>query len=191
MAIKVITAAQQTELEARCWALNKVAKAQRIQQEASEPAGRFLELLRAALLSGQAHIAGLDGGAPAGDCDWGWRLVGSGDHERLVSQGKCVGWLDGNNLYLEPSASFAVAQDLGRSAGEPLAIGQITVNKRLHEKGLLASIEAKRGTLTVRHRVLGKSIPVLHLRVDALIGKPQPNGAAPVEEAAETEVFTC
>jgi hypothetical protein len=166
-----------------------------VQQEASEPAGRFLELLRAALLSGQAHVAGLDGGPPTGDGQWGWELIGSEGHERLVSRGKCVGWLAGDSLYLEPNASFGVAQDLGRSTGEPIVVGQVTINKRLSEKGFLASVDGTRGTLTVRHRILGKVIPVIHLHADALIGKARSDAgsAAKIDSVAETEkeTFTC
>jgi hypothetical protein len=189
-----ITASEQQALGERCWtALNAVAKAQRVQQDASEPAGRFLELLRAAILSGEAHVDGLNGGAPGGDGEWGWRLFGSGEHERFVTQGKCVGWLDGANLYLEPTASFGAAQDLGRATGEPLVVGQSALKKRLKEKGLLASTDISRETLTVRRSIGGKSVPVLHLRADALTSPI--HGQAAAEEKrdsnASPEVFEC
>lgn len=89
----------------------------------------------------------------------------------------------GGNFGLEPTASFGVAQDLGRATGEPLAVGHTTLNKRLNEKGLLASIDSTRGTLTVRRRVAGTLVPVLHLRSDALAsGKlPQEEPTVPVE----------
>lgn len=149
-----ITTSDQQALTERCWtALNDVAAAQRIQQDASEPTHRFLELLRSAILSGPAHVAGINGGAPGSDGEWGWLMVGSGDHQRLVSRGKCVGWVDGSSLYLEPAASFGVAQELGRTIGEPLVVSEATLRKRLKEKGLLASTDVPRGTLTVRHHL--------------------------------------
>ncbi len=177
-------------LEDRCWtALNKVAKAQRVQQEASEPTRRFLELLRAAILSGEAHIANLKGGAPGDDGEWGWTLVGSGDRQRFVPKGNCIGWLDGSDLFLEPTAAFSMAQELGRSTGEPLAVSQTTLKRRLREKGLLASVDAARETLTVRKTIQGTGIPVLHLHSDALAAPPEPQPVRPT--GAPEEIFEC
>lgn len=149
--IGAIAPSEQPELGACCWAaLNTVARSQRAQQDASEPTHRFLELLRAAILSGEAHVAGLNRGAPGEDGEWGWHLTGSADHQRFINRGKCVGWLDGSSLYLEPTASFGVAQDLGRATGEPLVVSRATLKKRLKEKGLLASIDVPRETLRRR-----------------------------------------
>jgi hypothetical protein len=185
---EAITEEKKVAFGTRCWAaLNKVAKAQRVQQDASEPASRFLDLLRAAIVSGQAHAAGMDGAAPAGDGMWGWQLVGSSDHERLVSRGKCVGWVDGASLYLEPTASFSVAQDLGRSTGEPLTVGQTTLKKRLKEKGLLVSTDLARETLTIRRKICGETFSVLHLRADALAAQDAKTDA---KNTSTTEVFT-
>ncbi|MFB3778734.1 MAG: bifunctional DNA primase/polymerase [Bryobacteraceae bacterium] len=188
-----ITAREEQALGERCWkALNGVARAQRLQQEASEPTERFLELLRGAILSGQAYVAGLDGGAAAGNGQWGWQVVGSGDRERLVSRGKCIGWLDGANLYLEPTASFGMAQEMGRATGEPLPIGPTTLNKRLKEKGLLATVDLTRGTLTVRRRILGSSIPVLHLLSDALSTRSRHRDETAEDRSAnQPDVFEC
>jgi hypothetical protein len=134
----------------------------------------------------------MDGGAPAGDGQWGWQLIGSGEHERLVSKGKCIGWLDSASLYLEPTASYGTAQDVGRSTGEPLAVSEITIRKRLNEKGLLASTELSRGTLTVRRTICGELIPVIHLRADVLsvsrVSSDNPNTEG---QTAPTEAFSC
>jgi hypothetical protein len=45
----------------------------------------------------------------------------------------------------------------------------ITLRKRLNEKGLLASIDLTRETLTVRRRIAGEYVAVLHLQSDALM----------------------
>jgi hypothetical protein len=113
--------------------------------------------------------------------------MGSGDNERLVSKGKCIGWLEGSNLYLEPAASFGVAQDIGRSTGEQLAVSEITLRKRLHEKRLLASTDPIRGTLTVRRKICGASIPVIHLRADVLSNQ---STSAQIE-TTDKEGFSC
>jgi hypothetical protein len=189
-----ITAIEQQEFGKHCWAaLNAVARAQRVQQDASEPTHRFLELLRAAILSGEAHVAALNGGAPADDGEWGWFLVGGGDHQRHISRGKCVGWLDGSSLYLEPTASFGVAQDLGRATGEALVVSQATLKKRLKEKGLLASVDGPRETLTVRRMICGKSVPVLHLRSDVLSSNADSRTSAEEERNGNNlpVVFEC
>jgi hypothetical protein len=192
VSIGAINASEHQELGDRCWAaLNKVAKAQLVQHEAAEPTFRFLELIRAAIFSGEAHVAALNGGAPAGDGQWGWKLVGSGDYERLIANGKCIGWKDDSNIFLEPAASFAVAQDLGRSTGEPLAISEITLRKRLNEKGLLASTDPIRGTLTVRRKICGASIPVIHLRADVLSVPSASTTAERKEVQPEKEEFSC
>jgi hypothetical protein len=46
--------------------------------------------------------------------------------------------------------------------GEQLAVTEQTLKKRLHEKGLLASIDDKRQTLTIRRFIGGSSKQVLH-----------------------------
>ncbi len=169
VAMGAIKIAHKDVLQKACWAaLSNVAKAQRRQQDDSEPAGRFLELLRAAVLSGQAYVTDLKGGPPTGAELFGWQLVGARDQERWAARGRCVGWLDDTDLYLEPTASFGVAQELGRSTGEPLVVGQTTLHKRLNEKGRLVSTDIARGTLTVRRCVCGKSVSVLHLHGDVL-----------------------
>jgi hypothetical protein len=56
-----------------------------------------------------------------------------------------------------------VAQLVGRDVGEVLPVSESTLRKRIHEKGLLASIDEARQTLTVRRTVGGSSKGVLHL----------------------------
>jgi hypothetical protein len=118
-------------------------------------------------------------------------MMGSGDHERLVSKGKCIGRLDGPSFYLEATASYSTAQDLGRSTGEPLAVSEITLRKRLSEKGLLVSTDPGRGTLTIRRTICGEQIPVLHLSADALYSTKASSGATGSEDKSPKEVFSC
>jgi hypothetical protein len=188
VAAGAITDAERERQAKRCWAaLEKVARAQRVRQEASEPAHRFLELLRASILSFAAHVASLDGANPLNAAQWGWRKTVIGDCERWAGAGKCIGWLDGSNLYLEPTASYLVAQEVGRGTGEPLVVSERTLRRRLHENGLLASVDATRETLTVRKRVQGRETPVLHLLANALHSPI----ARPTAEDGETEEFKC
>jgi len=87
----------------------------------------------------------------------------------FVPLGDCIGWLDDDNVYLDPTAAYRVAQLVGRDVGEPLAVSEPTLKKRLHEKGLLASTEARRETLTVRRNIGGSSRSVLHFRRATLL----------------------
>lgn len=114
------------------------------------------------LSSGKAHFANRDGGKPdlnPGSC--GWARDSSGEWR---SHGDCIGWLDGDDLYLESPAAFRVVQLGARDSGEAFAISELTLRKRLREKGLLASTDEKRQTLTIRRTICGAGKDVLHFR---------------------------
>jgi hypothetical protein len=157
-----VDAGEGARLSGRCWeALREAAAVQAKHQTATEPAGRFLALLRSALISGRAHLSARTGGEPdrsPGCC--GWRRDSSG---RRSPQGDCIGWVVDDHIYLEPTAAYQVAQMLGRDVGEVLTVSEQTLKKRLHEKGLLASTDPKRETLSVRRSIGGTSKEVLHL----------------------------
>jgi hypothetical protein len=70
--------------------------------------------------------------------------------------------VEGDAIYLESTAAYRVVQTAGRDVGEQLAVTEQTLKKRLHEKGLLASIDDKRQTLTIRRFIGGSSKQVLH-----------------------------
>jgi hypothetical protein len=166
-----ISKEQADELNSRCWsALNAVALQQRLLQSSSEPAQRFLELVRSAVTSGAAHVAGTDREIPAEPTQWGWRDEGSGEHPRWIAKGRRIGWIDGNDLYLDPNAAHVAAQELGQRTGEPLTITQTVINKRCHEAGFLLSTDKNRGTLTIRKTVQGSSMPVLHFSAQKFLG---------------------
>lgn len=145
-------------------ALNEAAKRQGVLQESSEPTQRFLETISAAIGTGRAHVARVNGNAPYDAAAWGWRKFGND----WQSQGRCIGWVDGESLYLEPTAAFAEAQELAGKTGEGITISLRTLQKRLHERGLLVSSEQSRQTNTVRKEIEGKRRAVLHLKVDSL-----------------------
>jgi hypothetical protein len=86
--------------------------------------------------------------------------------------GDCIGWVDGDNIYLEPNGAYRVVQVAANAAGESLPVSEQTLKKRLNEKGLLASIDAKRQTLTIRRTLGGTSRSVLHFSRAALLPEP-------------------
>ena len=169
-----------TELETKeLWrrglkALTDASELQAAHQSISEPTIHFIRLLVAAIASGRAHIAGPDGHEPENPESWGWRLktIGAGQNERSEwqSQGTRIGWVDGSELYLEPEASYAEAQQLASEQGDTLPISAQTLRKRLNERGLLASVE--KGKLTNRRSLEGRERVIIHLRVDTLAQKP-------------------
>jgi hypothetical protein len=82
--------------------------------------------------------------------------------------GERVGWVEKDNLYLLPEAAYAAVQKQGRDSGEPLTVTERTLRKRLHERGLLLSVEDGRPTLAVRRTLGSQRRGVLHLSADFL-----------------------
>jgi hypothetical protein len=86
--------------------------------------------------------------------------------------GERVGWVadEGDDLFLDPDASFAAAQRVGRDTGDPLAIAPRTLHRRLQQAGLLRSTDEVRGRLTVRRTLGDARRTVLHLGATVLEG---------------------
>ena len=133
-------------------------------QQASDPALGFLSLLQAAIAGGGAHVANPQGKVPDSPERWGWRRTSG---RTWVGSGARIGWVASNDLFLEPTVSYQVAQQI--AGGERLPVGPQTLRHRLHEHGLLASIDAGRRILLV-HRTLESSVrQVLHLKATDLV----------------------
>jgi len=183
--IGAINTQDQEALEQECWeALGAAAQAQGQHQAASEPTGRFVTLLNAALGSGKAHIASLEGSEPEGgdhEQEWnspsafGWRVntVGKDDFPREVwtPQGDRIGWTAGEFLYLDPEAAFATAQKIGQATGDGLTVTPQTLKKRLKEKGFLITEPSRHPHLTVRKMIEGRRRDVLCLPLSSLTSK--------------------
>jgi hypothetical protein len=150
------------------------ACAQAGHQSSEEPATRFLALLGAAIGSGRVHVAGADdGGAPDEADSWGWQKViagaGTQQREEWRPKGERVGWLDADDLFLDPESSFAAVQKLARDQGTSVPIKQRTLWKRLGEQGQLASRDPGRGTNTVRRTIGGRRLEVIHLKASSFV----------------------
>ena len=170
---------ERADLWHRGWtALGAAAAAQAKFQQASEPTHQFLTFLTAALSSGEVHVAGPDGAAPTTPEAWGWRstIVGSGLSERqewrpLGQADRLAGW-DGS-LSGTGSELCRGARDGSVRAGDGIGVTSQTLRKRLNERGLLASVDAKRETLTIRRMLEGKQRDVLHL-LSSRLAPPAP-----------------
>ncbi len=165
-----ITAAEGLDLRRRvAAALAEVLTAQGAHQEAGEPTARFLQLLSAAIAGGEAHVADLEGGRPGDRPEaWGWRGV------ELPAGSRRVGWTDGADLYLEPDGALAAARMVGERSGGGLVVQPRTLQRRLRQRGLLASTDAQRQRLTVRRELEGRRRAVLHLAACSLGGSDPP-----------------
>ena len=84
-----------------------------------------------------------------------------------LPQGARVGWLDGQNLFLDVDSAYRVAQAMAAN-GDGIVVGVQTLVKRLHEGAWLKSVDERRGKLKVRRSLSGSRLEVLHLPADAL-----------------------
>jgi hypothetical protein len=177
-----ISPARKETLSNRCReALGDAAAAQAKHHAATEPTMQFIGMLRTLLTSGRAHLADRSGGLPewaSGSC--GWRR----DGDRWTPQGDRVGWVDGEEIYLDSKAAYRLVQAVGRDSGEILAVSEQTLKKRLREKGLLASVDQGKGTLTIRKRIEGSGKDVLHMH-RSLVLPDEPDDRDTDAEAGE------
>jgi len=160
-------------------------------QVVHEPASQFISLLRTAFVTGRAYVTNMQGGAPEQAPEgWGWKPAGSRIGE-YVGQGRLIGWLDGDALYVEPQAAFAVVRQLGVDIDTPIAISLVTLKQRLQEKGHLVQTdhETDRETYTVRKTVSGVRRNVLYLDAPTFLTGPQertsPNQSNPTNPTAQ------
>jgi hypothetical protein len=138
---------------------------------ANEVTRRFLVLVGAAFAGGRAHVASPEGGMPPDPERWGWRQATIGtlsERHEWRPQGERAGWIDGDDLFLEPDVAFAIAQRLARDADEPLVISPSTLKRRLFERGLLKGADRARMVYTVRRTLNRARREVLQLSSDVL-----------------------
>ena len=146
-------------------AMAELAAIQAPYQFSGDPSRRFLALLQSALATGQAHIADREGCVPETPSLWGWRR--KFPERKWIGCGARLGWIDGNDLYLDSSASYQAATKAAQL--DPLELSEQTPRRRLHDCGMLATIDGGRQTLLVRRTLDGCSRHVLHRRADDLI----------------------
>ena len=123
-----------------------------------DPVTRWVELLREAFDSKQAHLESMDGGAPENATSWGWEAVGGGggfggaNGVDQVRRGLMLGNLsdDGRTLYLIPKATHEL---LNKMAGaEPLGLDDRALNDRLGEAGVIRT-RTESGQIRCTHQV--------------------------------------
>ncbi len=163
--------------------LEDVAQAQVGHHQEDKPAQRFLALLRGALTAGKAHIADIGGHAPRGcPAAFGWRAsdkgVPPGDRDAAVAMGwtplgDLIGWVEGDDLYLEPESAYRMVQVMARDQQQALPVSRRMLQKSLHEAGMLKSTDKgkSRDTHIIRKTCGGvQQLPVLHLWSRSMTG---------------------
>ena len=149
-------------------ALIEVAHNQSEHQREANPVDRFLGLLRSAIATGRAHVAARDGGMPDNPGAWGWRASESERNRgraEWLPQGARVGWLDGQDLFLDIDSAYRAAQAMVTD-GDGLSVGVSALIERFHETGWLQSIDQRRRKLKIRRMIDGRRLEVLHLHAN-------------------------
>ena len=164
-----------------CWMdvweiLKTVAATQGQHLAAAEPASRFLDLLRDALMSQKAYLRNI---MPEGSTI-----------EPTPQPGTCVGWdhPQEDRVYLIPDVSYAEAHELGRQSGSPLVVSAQTLRKRLHEQNHIAEVEPGQGTILVRKTLDGKRTRVLVLHRSSLYPEKSVLSVQSVHQGDESPV---
>ena len=72
---------------------------------------------------------------------------------RAQAMGTRIGWIDGDNLYIDPSAALSVIKALSSNLDNHLGSSERAIAKSLREAGLL--IKCDKGRNTAKVSVLG------------------------------------
>lgn len=135
--------------------------------QAENPVERFLDLLRAVLMGGHAHVTSLRGGEPGSNQGLlGWSKRSDMGKEEWAAGGRRIGYTDGETLFLLPDATYAEIQRLASTTRHPFNMGDRSLWRHLSEDGHLAAIEEHGGKrrFTRRISIDGRQVPVVHLR---------------------------
>lgn len=171
-AIGAIDGGRRAVLARRIWnALIAGADTQAEAQKDANPVRIYLDSLTASIVDGHAHLTGMDGGCPPQAQAWGWTSEMVGTEMTSRPHGSRIGWVGGDHVYLDPEAAYAMAVRHGRASGLPALPAKVTLQKRLHDAGVLAStrVEKAKTRLTVRVSVDGhRRAEVLHVHPSSL-----------------------
>ena len=141
-----------------------------------EPAQQFVDLLSAALAGQRAHLVTLSGERPAWAERWGWRVSEQTIWDReagclrekrgwaIAPGSRPIGWVvSEDEVYLQADNAYAAAQHLASEKRESLSVGEKTLWKRLHDAGMLASVDSTDHKHLIRRKIGGHRQYVVHL----------------------------
>ncbi len=152
-------------------ALTETGEAQQENQVTSDPVEQFMRGLSTVISSGRAYLKFVSGPRLINISEMRIPLVLKED---MKTSGQQIGWLAGDDVYLDPGGTYGVVQRLARETGEFLTVTQQTLGKRLREQGILRSTESARHTNTVRIMLEGIRRTVWHLNVQDVLSGESP-----------------
>jgi hypothetical protein len=154
----------------------------------ADPTAQFVDLIRAAIMSGRAHVCDVSSNKVPTVVEptlWGWtrgreQVLTRDGYEQIhesawVPQGLCIGWIQADlatgvaELYLEPTASYNVAQSFGHVNGSGIGLSKDTLWDGCKEKGLLKRCDDKR--TTINKKIQKKSKRVACMNAERIVGK--------------------
>jgi hypothetical protein len=199
---KVLEPAEVAALWSRVHEALLLAGAAQVALTASqEPAEQFASLLSAALASQRAHLVTLQGQRPSHPDRWGWRQVQQTvwDPEAQKNTEKAgwviapgsrpIGWVvSEEQIYLQPDSAYAAAQLLAGEKRESLAVGEKTLWKRLHDAGMLASVDSNDNKHLIRRKIGEHRQYVLHLHARFLGALPAGSSGVSGDQGTRTSV---
>lgn len=137
-----------------CWkALQETGASQSEHHHVEDSASKFFELLEAAFVSGRAHLAdSTNGTMPPNGNRWGWTPVdtrprslgGAPEVNQWQPKGDKIGWINGDEILLNPGAAFACAQQMARLQNDSIPTTANVLWKRLIQNGLAKKTESKK-----------------------------------------------
>jgi hypothetical protein len=175
----IVSQTESHELFQRCWnALGRIAEKQVLYQVSEDPVKRFIELIQAAFVIGQAHLAdSRTQEAPSEAKKWGWR---ENRFNELVPQGLRIGWLNQDEVWLQPDAVFSVVQRIASSQHASISVSKETLWKRLAHQGIIQVSEGEQKNLVKRSVGGGRPRVLIVKNKEILFGGPENPSDAPV-----------
>lgn len=138
------------------------------QLRVEDPVINFFEMLRVALAGGTAHVASTSHGAPS--IGWesaGWKFVG-GQEGQYVPNGKCIGWVEGNNFYLWLKGAELTAKQQAGWTNNTIHVSKEKLVRMMAAKDMILSHEPGRNQIRL---FLQNSRPwVVHLSLKQTLG---------------------
>jgi hypothetical protein len=132
----------------------------------SDPADTFLAQLGAVIGAKGAYLADFAGGPPEGfEAACGW-VADPGGYPpwRAPANRPQVGWIDGNDLYLNPDVAYQAA----RTVGPGVTLTRKMIARALRDSGQLLNWDRTREVLTVRRTVENARREVWWLAIETL-----------------------
>ena len=123
---------------------------------------------------GRAHVADKFGSMPDHYLALGWKMIGTGEHQRAEGQGAKIGWVFDDCIHLDPKAAVSVIKALSSSNGNYLGSTERALTKALREANMLAKCDADRPTTKVTVEGIRKRVICLPLSLIIEQDGPEP-----------------